>query len=337
MPDKRISRRTFVKNTSLIAGGLIAGNGCIAFGGGRHRDVSQIQRYNPKRDGGCAVSLGYDMDMPGGGFEYLYDRTLGWNARADGHLNGDIRNYVLRLASTAESYDAKVQFFVQGNTFEVSEDTAVFREVSHRGHAVDSHMYYHRSLRSTPIEEIKAQLTVTKELIEDKCGTENIGVRGPGGYRNALRGKEEAQKAILDVGIKWVSTQFQYPPDDSDNDQNWINRLPEQQPFYYKTGLLEIPFCGHQDRSFFDVDMGGSPRPVDEWIAYLKACVDISYERNLILSLTVHPSTSFKHDPKARYVKELIEYCRKRPKILFCTYQDMHRWISNEKGEYPVV
>ena len=324
-----------------MAGGLIAGNGCQTFRGSKHPDVSQIHKYNPKRDGGCAVSLGYDVDMPSGGLEYLYDRKIGWLYDdwdgAHGHLNDDIRDYISRLASTAESYDAKIQFFVQGNTFEIPEDTAVFRDISERGHAVDSHMYYHHALTGTPVKEIRAQLTMTKKTIETKCKTENIGLRGPGGYRNALHGKEDVQKAILDVGIRWVSTQCQSPRGDSDKDQNWVDMVPKLQPFYYKSGLLEIPFCGHQDRSYFDVDMGGSPRPVDEWIAYLKACVDIAYERNLFLSLTVHPSTSFKHDRKARYVKELMEYCRKRPKILVCTYRDMYRWISNEKGEYPVV
>lgn len=335
MSNKKISRRTFIRNTSLIAAGLFVGNGCSTFDGGKHREVSKIHTYKPKRDGGCAVSLGYDMDMPGT-IAYLYDRSLGWSGGCHGHLNDDIRSYVSTLASNAEKYDAKIHFFVQGNTFEKTEDTAVLSNISHRGHAVDSHMYYHDSLIRTPIEDLKAQLRKTKKLIETNCNTENIGVRGPGGYRNAMRGKQEAQQAILDVGMKWVSTQFQYPSEHK-KDQNWINRIPEQQPFYYKTGLLEIPFAGHQDRSFFDVDMRGSPRPLDEWIAYLKACVDISYERNLFLSLTVHPSTSFKHDPKARYVKELFEYCRKRPKILICTYRDMYRWISNEKEKYPVA
>ncbi|MFC2099023.1 polysaccharide deacetylase family protein [Bacteroidota bacterium] len=337
MFNKKLSRRSFIRNTSLAAGGLILANGCNTSQEGKHRYASQISEYNPKRDGGCAVSLGYDVDMPRGGLEYLYDRKIGWLTDAwddaHGHLNDDIRDYIYRISSIADGYDANLQFFVQGNTFEIPEDTAVFKDISQKGHAIDSHMYYHHGLINTPIEDIKAQLIMTKNTIEEKCNTVNVGLRGPGGYRNALHGREDVQKAILEVGIKWVSTQFQYPPDDRDNDRNWINMIPEHQPFYYKTGLLEIPFCAHQDRSFFDVDMGGSPRPVDEWIGYLKACVDLAYEQNLFLSLTVHPSTSFKHDPKARYVKELMEYCRKRPDILVCTYSDMYRWISKEKEE----
>ena len=49
-----------------------------------------------------------------------------------------------------------------------------------------------------------------------------------------------------------------------DNDQCWVNLIPDNQPFFYPPGLLEMPFSGHQDRSFFDVDMKGKPRPIGE-------------------------------------------------------------------------
>ncbi len=336
MTTKRTSRRTFIHDTSLIvagsAAGLFTGNGCTYIRGqGRH--PSNVPRYNPKKEGGCAVALGYDVDMPPGGEEYLYDRSIGWlytdEEVAHGHLTDDIRDYINRLGSIAESFDAQLQFFIQGNTFEKPIDVAFWKEFAKRGHALDSHSYYHQGLDGLSPDEVKSQLTRTKRLIETELGQENIGIRGPGGYRNGLRGLEETQQAILDVGIKWVSTQFKWgTPGD---DQSWINLVPEQQPYYYPTGLLEIPFCGHQDRSYFDVDMRGSPRPVDEWIAYLKGCVDIACERNLFLSLTAHPSTSFKHDPQARYVKELLAYCRKKPGVVFCTYRDMHRWIAADK------
>ncbi len=335
-----ISRRRFIHNISLVAAGIFAGNGC-SFSRSDPLDSSRISSYYPKRDGGCAVALGYDVDMPPGGNAYLYDRSIGWlytdDEVAHGHLNDDIRNYIKTLATIAEHYDAQLHFFIQGNTFEKTVDTAFWQEFAKRGHAIDSHMYYHDDLIDTPVDEVRSQLTRTKKIIESRLKTENIGLRGPGGYNNALCDREDVQQVVLDVGMKWVSTQFQYPRSESDNDQNWINMIPKQQPFYYKTGLLEIPFCGHQDRSFFDVDMGGAPRPIDEWIAYLKGCVDLACERNLFLALTVHPSTSFKHDRKARYVKELLEYCRKRPKILVCTYRDMYRWISSEKNKYPVA
>ncbi len=140
--NARIARRTFLGRSSLMAAGLSA-TFFSAKGYSAQDDkstaASRLERYNPKTAGGCAVSLGYDVDMPTGD-AYLYDRSLGWQGRAHGHLNDDIRKYVRTLASHAEDFDAKLEFFVQGNTFEVAKDAALWTEIAGRGHAIDSHM-----------------------------------------------------------------------------------------------------------------------------------------------------------------------------------------------------
>jgi peptidoglycan/xylan/chitin deacetylase (PgdA/CDA1 family) len=337
MAEKQPTRRKFLRNTTLAAAGALMGAFSTTGYSSSPQKAEDISRYNPQQNGGCAVSFGYDMDMPGtdgcNGSYYLYDRSLGWMCGVNAHLNQDIRDYINLLGTRAEDAGVKLQFFLEGNTFEKPEDMAHWKAFAKRGHALDSHMYYHDSLINTPVDEVTRQLKKTKGIIETELGQKNIGLRGPGGYRNAMRGHEDAQRAVLEAGIEWVSSQFQYPSNPQD-DNAWVKRIPMQQPFYYETGLLEIPFCGHQDRSFFDVDMGGSPRPLDEWIAYLKQCVDIAREKNLFLSLTVHPSTSFKHDAQARYLKEIFAYCQQWPDIILCTYRDMYRWISNDKSAY---
>lgn len=330
MRMKEITRRGFWERSTQMAVSALATSFSLSQCRSQERVASQIEHYNPERDGGCAVAFGYDMDMPCAGLEYLYNRDLGWPREgecvANGHLNQDVRDYVRLLASIAEEYGLGLQFFVQGNTFEESKDADLWTEIADRGHAIDSHMYNHDSLLRTPVEEVRSQLTKTKNLIERHCRTENIGLRGPGGYEKALHGREDVQQAILDVGIKWVTTQFQRSV--HGDDQSWIDMIPDQQPVYYPTGLLEIPFCGHQDRSYFDVDMGGTSRPIEEWISYLKGCVDIALRNNLWLSLTTHPSTSFKHDPQALYLRIIFDYCSDNSDIILCNYQDIYRWIS---------
>ncbi len=188
---------------------------------------------------------------------------------------------------------------------------------------------FHERPQSTQLHQLLSWLG-WQLLLETELGQRDVGIRAPGGYGYGLRDAPELQQAILDVGIRWVSTQFSWGT--QGEDQVWIDTIPEEQPYYYPTGLLEMPYAGHQDRSFFDVDMGDSPRPVDEWIAYLKGCVDIAYEKNLFLCLTTHPSTSFKHDPKARYLDELFAYCRERSDIRLCTYREMFAWIDADKS-----
>ena len=336
MKDRKISRRTFIRNAAIVTAGGAVLNGC-ASSAHRMAAASKVKFYNPKEDGGCAVSFGYDIDMPAGGNAYLYDRILPWQCKDDscvidahGHLNQDIRDYIEKLVTIAERYDAKQQFFIQGNTFEKPVDIEFWKTIAARGHAIDSHMYNHDNMLDLPVDEIESQLKKTKNLIETKLGTENLGLRGPGGYREGLDGRPDVQKAVLDAGLEWISTRFDITPGMTDS--RWAAKVAQEKPYYYETGLLEIPFCGHQDRTYFDSDCNGDPtKTADDWIAYLKLCVDIAYENNLFLALTTHPSTSFKHDREAKYVKEIFAYCRQNPDILLCTYQDMYRWIANDK------
>ena len=116
-----LSRRTFLGNTSLIAAGSVAGaitgNGCSTIKFHKRNDAAKIDKYNPKKDGGCSVTFSYDVDMPSGGNEYLYDRIIPWLRDEDGHdahghLNEDIRDYIETIITIAENYDAKLQFFI---------------------------------------------------------------------------------------------------------------------------------------------------------------------------------------------------------------------------------
>ncbi|MFQ6043632.1 MAG: hypothetical protein ACE5PV_22490 [Candidatus Poribacteria bacterium] len=75
------------------------------------------------------------------------------------------------------------------------------------------------------------------------------------------------------------------------------------------------------------------PNATNTSVSTLKQCVDLAYDCNLFLCLTVHPSTSFKHDPEARYVKEILAYCRRKPDIMLCTYRDIYRWLANTADE----
>jgi len=295
---------------------------------------SSIQSYHPGRDGGCAVTVGYDVDMPAAanGLDYLYGREIPWlsgeTTDATSHLSDDVWAYVDRLCAAAEEYGAKLQFFLQGNAFERPFEGWV--RVVERGHAVDSHMYNHISLLHEPLDVIERQAGETRELLSGKLGIIAVGVRGPGGYRTGLDGRQDVQQALLRAGVKWVSTKYVYSGKASaETEPPTIVGIADCQPYWYGTGLLEIPFCCYQDRHFFDSDMGGDPsRPLGEWIAYLKRAVDHAHDHNLFLNLTVHPSTSFKHDREGLYLREVLAYCRTKPDVVVATYGDVYRWLA---------
>ena len=239
MKDKNLSRRKFIQNSSVAALGSTLGltliNACRFNPSIKKKRKTGIDQYNPKKDGGCAVALGYDVDMPYGGNDYLYDKNLPWQGKdgrdAHGHLNKDIRKYIGKLVTIAETFDSKLQFFIQGNTFEVQEDVNLWKKVAARGHAIDSHMYNHESMLMLTPEEVRSQLTRTKKLIESELKTENMGLRGPWGYSNGIKDREDIQQAVLDSGLKWVSTQFTFG--ELGNDLDWVKMIPGQQPYFY--------------------------------------------------------------------------------------------------------
>ena len=275
--------------------------------------------------GKCAVAIGYDVDMPGD-LDYLYVKELGWQGGCHGHLNEDVINYVKTVVNISERYDAKLQFFLQGNTFE--DPVEHWIDIAERGHAIDQHTYNHISLPHTPLETIESEVARTKRLIEDKLGVVNIGLRGPGGYRNGLRERGDIQQILIEAGIKFVTTQDAFGHEDL-SDEKMAETIADTQPYYYdETGLLEIPFCGYQDREFFDLDCGPRLGTLEEWIEYLKRTVDFVYEHGLIYGLVVHPSTGFKHDPAGESIRELLSYCRQKEDILVCTYRDLYQWIT---------
>lgn len=302
--------------------------------------VTKMESYDPKQDGGCAVAFGYDVDMPTAlnGLEYLYDRDIPWlygeQWGATSHLNEDVTRYIEKLCTIAEQHAAVLHFFLQGNAFERPHD--LWTDVVARGHGVDSHMYNHIDLLEEPLEVIGQQAAKTRELLLHKLGTPAFGVRGPGGYMTGLDGREDVQRTLLEAGITWVSTKYPLAVDaegkvSAATEPMTIAAIPGYQPYFYSTGLLEIPVCGYQDRHYFDADMGGDPaRPVDDWIAYLKRAVDFAYEHRLFVAFAVHPSTSFKHDPEARYLSEVLAHCRQRSDILVCTFPDIYRWVAND-------
>ncbi len=66
-----------------------------------------------------SCSRGWNIRASGGtSGRCRYNKELGWQGGCHGHLNEDVINYVKTVVKIAESYDTKLQFFLQGNTFE---------------------------------------------------------------------------------------------------------------------------------------------------------------------------------------------------------------------------
>jgi len=290
----------------------------------------------------CAVALSYDLEMCAG---YQPD---GVN---HGRIIPEIQKYTLDLCEVAEAFDTQLHFFFVGNGFDQTFDC--LKEILERGHVVDNHTFSHLPLLTDDVDKLDEELSTVNRLFEDRLNWKSTVLRGPGGYQNGLDDRPDNQEVILRNGFKWVSCRF-----DSTDLQNrdYVLASPSSDtPYAYPTGLIEIPFQGYTDRSFFDnlycdsreaydiwrkasggtavVDGWEAPwtadAALDEWMAYNRQALDYAYERGLLWVPTWHPATHYYHDRKNVALRDLLAYARsKEEKVWVCTVRDAAEMIS---------
>jgi hypothetical protein len=155
---------------------------------------------------------------------------------------------------------------------------------------------------------------------------------------------------VLKHGFRWVSCR--YDRANVTDDVSFVLGSPERDlPYTYPTGLVEIPFQGYTDRSFFEtvknvvpqeydtwraqhgarvpVPAGWrapwtAPGALDEWIDYQLRAIDYAYERRLLWLPGWHPTSHYLHDPHNTMLRRFLEHCRAKPEpILVCTLRDV--------------
>lgn len=273
----------------------------------------------------CAVALGYDCEMVG---VYTDTNDAGLT---HGRLDERVIRYMRDLATIAEGYGARLQFFVQGMTFEHPVD--YLAELAKRGHDIDQHTYDHLPLINSDLAELRDQLLRTKALFEERLPTGNVGLRAPGMYRGGLQDHPEVQRVILDSGLKFVSSDYSTRnPDDPANtgfaDKNAYMIIKHLQPRWYPTGLLEIPAPGYSDRNFLDGRRGS----LDDWIAHITQCIDFAYDMGgLLYAPDLHPDTHSRHDPDLQVIRAIFDHAAsKREPVRFCTYREVYGWAKGQ-------
>jgi peptidoglycan/xylan/chitin deacetylase (PgdA/CDA1 family) len=261
----------------------------------------------------------------------------------------------MKLCDTAENYGVRLQFFQIANGLEVDEVVSHVQEIIRRGHAVDCHTYSHMNLTVNSTKELDKELKLANQLFEKNLGFRSIILRGPGGYRHGDL-KPENQQVILDNGFRCVSGEFDY--EILKQDYTYFISAPSRNlPFAYPTGLIEVPFQGWTDRTWFDTyklkdaeayarwrkEYGHRPVPkgwncpwtqpdaLNEWIKLNLACLDYAYEHRLLWVVCWHPYSHYLHDPQNKMLPALLEAASNKPeKVWICTLRDVLRYIVKE-------
>ena len=264
----------------------------------------------------CVVALGWDCEMIGA---YADTNPTG---TTHGYLDDRVWQAMLDLAAVAEQANMRLQFFILGQTLE--QPAGILRDLAARGHALDQHTYSHLSLLSDDPGGVRQQIAETNRLFVEALGFAPQGLRGPGGYREGLHGREDVQQMLLEAGLSFVSCHYatKSPGGKYDvvADKNAYMMLKHMQPRRYESGLLEVPIHGYSDRHWFD----NQGRDLRGWIKHLQDCLDFAYDMGgLLYAPALHPDTHSRHDPGMATLPALIEHARKKHEpVRFVTYRE---------------
>ena len=108
----------------------------------------------------CAVALSYDLEMCAGYSPVLINH---------GRIMRPLRDYTLRLCTTAEAFGVQLHFFYVANGLE-EPDIGYLREILRRGHLIDNHTYSHMLLSHPDPAQLGWELTTANREMEVQAG-----------------------------------------------------------------------------------------------------------------------------------------------------------------------
>ena len=226
----------------------------------------------------------------------------------------------------------KIHFFCVGRVLE-QQDIGWLKEIVRLGHPVGNHTYDHVNLWASSPEQTQFRFQRSPWLIRDKTVPEilreNIrltslamkqrleispkGFRTPGGSSQALDNREDLQQLLLNEGFTWVSSKYPRHQNNSLGErptqkvfQSIVDSQAEAQPYYYPTGLLEIPMSPISDVGAFRTGRW----TLKEFLHSITLCLETSRDRGTVFDLLCHPSIMYVEDPEFQTIKHVCEFVK---------------------------
>lgn len=275
------------------------------------------------------IAITFDLEMSR---EYPRRGMREWDYQK-GNLNEATKKYALDAARLTAERGVPMHFFCVGRVLEQS-DVGWLKEIVKLGHPVGNHTYDHvnvwagepaqtqfrfqRSpwlIRGMTVPEIlRENIRRCTLAMQERIGVKPNGFRTPGGSSNALVGREDLQKLLLDEGFTWVSSKYprhknnaagERPGDDVF--ESIVASQAEAQPFVYPTGLIEIPMSPISDVGAFRTGHW----TVDEFLKSISLCLEWAIDTGSVFDLLCHPSIGYVEDPELRTVKHVCDVVKR--------------------------
>jgi peptidoglycan/xylan/chitin deacetylase (PgdA/CDA1 family) len=310
----RIPRRRF-----LAAGAAAAGQAvCWAArpSGDANSSAAVAAETTPDRPALIAMTMDLEMSM-----HYPQWGLTEWNYEK-GNLTEPVKQYVVEACRRVKAKGGVVQLFVLGRVLE-QENVDWLKEVVRAGHPVGNHTYDHVNVwaarpdelqhrftrapwlihgKSVP-EVIRENILMTDRAMQTRIGVHPVGFRTPGGSTQGLRGREDLQKLLLDLGFTWVSSLAAHVPVSPENPTSAdfdavVKAQSAHQPFVYPSGLVEVPMSPLGDVASFR--RKDKKWKLADFLTMIERNVRWAIDHRATIDLLTHPSIMVVEDPDCR-------------------------------------
>lgn len=326
----RLSRRHLLQTmSSLAASAWIA---CPVRKSLAQDATSELPQTSPEkprqtsRKASIAVTLDLEMSRNFPNWEDSH-----WDYEK-GNLNDAAKAYAVDAAARVKRGGGRIHFFCVGRVLEQA-NVEWLQQLAADGHPIGNHTYDHVYLLAksadelqfrfqrapwliqgqTVAETIRNNIRMTSLALQQRASIQACGFRTPGGFANGLRGREDLQRMLLELGYTWVSSL--YPPHEytAPREQpteaiyrDIVRAQAESQPFVYPTGLIEVPMSPISDIGAFRTG-----RWQLEWfLEAVRRAVTWTIEQSAAFDFLAHPSCLGVVDPQFKTIDLICELVR---------------------------
>ncbi|MGN6547321.1 MAG: polysaccharide deacetylase family protein, partial [Aureliella sp.] len=241
-----------------------------------------------------------------------------------GNLDEATKRYAVAAGERVKARGGRIHYFCVGRVLE-QPDVTWLESLAHDGHKVGNHTYDHVNVLAansrdlqfrfqrapwlvegrSPAEAIRENIQITIRALQQRLKIDNVGFRTPGGFSSGLKGREDLQKMLLDLGFTWVSSLYpahaNTPPMQEPTAAVYDSIVEAQaaaQPFVYPTGLVEIPMSPISDIGAFRTG-----RWRLEWfLEAIRRAVSWAIDRRAVFDFLAHPSCLGVVDPELKAI-----------------------------------
>ena len=236
---------------------------------------------------------------------------------------------VSAVCTVLDRQEVSATFFVLGLLLERAGGELASLLAANPRYDIGSHTYTHMQIwrpdHKVPLDKVRAELSMTSDLIVQYFGSRPIGFCAPGNFYQGLRSKKEQLELLWQQGYRYVGT-------DGQDQRSHVLPAPFTQPYWYDDegfpDMLELPLTGWHCNMLFNsghqndnwqpyrwhpapgfpdgTALVNLPKTVEEGFRARQKEFRYAIQNKLVYAPCMHPWSVCRFDPKLEHLERLI-------------------------------